>query len=471
MIEASKPAAVHAVQVLLCAAYFAALHWSYVAVECVEHDYYGFRFVPLPFGCQLWILTVALAPAFWLRTRLERPSDVALWVLYLAAYLPATFIPYHALEREWTSLTPFSAALCASMAALAYCSRWRPAKFRPLNLSPRLIHNLLAVATLLLTVVAVSVTGNASFDFSLENVYERRLDARETVQAGALAAYALATLSGAMAPLCILVGFERKSIGFVGLGVSALLILFSFSGAKADLVAPLYLLALYVLIRKRGKFFGPVITAGACALVVLSVLQAKVFGRQELALYVVSRGMHLPGLLTSYYLDFFSDHAHVCYADGFLRGIVSSPYAASIPRLIGEVYFWGPDTNANANFWASAFANLGYTGIAVTTLALGGLLYIIDSLAEAGDFVLIASVCGYFGIAWSNVPFETTLLSNGVLCCVVFFWLTSSSRRGLSLPASRPARIAAAAGLASIGGRVDVPSSRPFRVGARKPPS
>lgn len=462
-VDLSRAVAVRLFQVFLCAAYFAVLNWSYVTIECVAHGYYGFRFVPLPLGCQVWILVTALAPSSWLRARLERPSDVCLWILYLAAYLPAAFIPYHVLDRPWTSLTPFSAALCASMAALGWFSRLRRAKFPEVNISSRLIYSLLLLATLLLTLLAMVTSGGLSFDFSLEVAADRRLDARNAVQSGALVAYALATLSGALAPLSIVLGFVKRNAWFVGVGVLGLFSLFSFAGTKTDLFAPLYLFALYVLVRRRGKFFGPVIVVCASALVVMSVLQAELFGRQELALYVVSREMHLPGLLTSFYFDFFSDHAHVCYADGFLRWFVRSPYGASTPRMIGEVYFWGPDTNANANIWASAYANLGYAGIAITTAALGGLLYVIDSLAAIGEFVLIAAMCGYFGIAWSNVAFETSLLSNGILCCVAFFWLTPLSRA-----TPRHAGSSAPIGLAGTGGGVASPSGRSFPVRARR---
>jgi hypothetical protein len=418
-------------QVFLCAVYFGILNWSYVRVQCVEQAYYGYRYQELPWACQLLIWTFVLVPAVWLRTRAQRPSDVCLWVLYLTAYVPAVFIPYHVLDRPWTSILPLSLSLCASLAGLNWGVRLRPLPLRGFRVSPRLVHASVLGMTLLLTLLAMVISGGRSWDFSLENVYDRRLDARMAVQAGALVAYGLAFLSGALAPLTIVLGFTKRNLWYIGAGVLGLLSLFAFAGAKTDLFAPAYLLAVYVLVRRHRSSFGTAVVAGMAGLVAFSVVQAEYFGQNALALYGVARVAHMPGLLSSYYWDFFSEHSPVYFGDGFLHWLWNSPYDLPTPRLIGEAYMWGSDTNANANIWASGFANLGYFGFAVVTAALGWILYLIDSMAAKGEFALIATMCGFFGLVWSNTALETSLLSNGIaVSLVIFYALMSPSAPG-----------------------------------------
>jgi hypothetical protein len=416
---------------ILCAAYYGVLRWSYIRIECVEREYYGFRHVQLPLVADLAIAAMALAPALWLRPRLTRPSDVCLWVLYLTVHVPAVFIPYYVLDREWTSILPLSAALCASMAVLGWYGRLPITPFRGVRLSPRSVHTIIVGASLVVTLLVILISGGLQFDLSLENVYERRLDARLTVQSGGLTAYALAALSGSIAPLCIILGLTRRSLLFLGVGVVGSFSLFSFAGTKADLLAPLFLLGIYLLVRYQSGSFGIAIVASVTGLVVASVLQVELLDRNDLAAVIVSREMHIPGLLTSYYWDFFSEHPKVLFADGFLRWLWASPYDLPTARLIGDIYFWGADTNANANLWASAYANLGYPGLAITTFALGFLLRIIDRLAATGEAVLIATMCGFFGIIWSNAALETSLLSNGVAVTIgLFAALALSAKQG-----------------------------------------
>lgn len=440
----AQTAAGRLLQVFLCGLYYACLQWSYVTIECVEHGYYGYRYQELPWACQLLIWVFVLAPALWLPSRAHRPSDVCLWILYLTAYVPAVFIPYHVLDRAWTSVLPMSLALCASLAGLKWGVLLRPLPLRGLRMSPRLVHTCVLGLTLLLTLLAVIISGGRSWDFSFENVYDRRMDARLAIQAGTLVAYGLAFLSGAVAPLTIVLGFAKRNPWYIGAGVLGLLTLFAFAGAKTDLLAPVYLLAVFALIRYRRSSFGPTVVIGMAGFVALSVVQAEYFDQNVLALYGVSRIVHMPGLLTSYYWDFFTEHNLVYFGDGFLHWLWSSPYDLPVPRLIGEAYMWGSDTNANANIWASSYANLGYVGLAVVTVALGWILYLVDSLAARGDFAVVATMCGLFAFVWSNAALETSLLSNGIAVSLFVFYALippPPEKRRQPLPLSRlPAR-------------------------------
>jgi hypothetical protein len=92
-------------------------------------------------------------------------------------------------------------------------------------------------------------------------------------------------------------------------------------------------------------------------------------------------------------------------------------------RLIGEVYFGNLEANANANVWASAFANVGYTGMFGFTVLLGLMFRLIDGMAKHGDFVVTSLMCGMFGLTWTNGGLQTSMLSNGILVTlfVIFF--------------------------------------------------
>ena len=82
------------------------------------------------------------------------------------------------------------------------------------------------------------------FNISLEDAYDRRMDARETVVGGSIVAYAIATLSHSIGPLLIAIGYVRRNVVAFAVGVTGAVCIFALSGTKTDIATPAYLFAL-----------------------------------------------------------------------------------------------------------------------------------------------------------------------------------------------------------------------------------
>jgi len=260
-------------------------------------------------------------------------------------------------------------------------------------------------------------------DLSLEDVYERRFAAREIVQPRTMIAYAVTILSTSLGPILVCLGYVRKRWDMLAIGLFGLVSVFSLSGAKTNFFMPLFLLAMFALMSGNRRAFGQKIVFAGCCLVLLSIFEFTQLDSFFVSNYFVRRELLVPSLLTSFYWDFFKDNPHVYYSDGFLRWLISPQYDLPTARLIGEVRFHSFEANANANFWASAFANFGYTGMVLTTLALGTLLRLIDSIARNGEFLVTSLVVGMCAITWSNGALETSMLSNGVALSLAILYL------------------------------------------------
>ncbi len=411
--------------ILCCAAYYLVLQFSYRNLEGVMFTELGLVVRPPSAIIELLALIQALIPACVLPLAIRKPSDVAQYGLYLTVISPLAFVPHHVLDAEPLSIFVFSNYLNAVFCGLIwFCQRdvWR---FPSLQLDPQSIVSCLIGVNFALILV-VSGTSGFQYDLSMESHYDRRMVAREVVSSGSLQAYSIATLSGAVAPLLVSIGYLWRRPFALASGCLGLITIFAFSGTKTELFTTLFLAGMYALMMIDERRRGIAAMLAAVGLVLASLSQFYFFDRYEISLYFCRRTLFVPALLTSIYWDFFSQNPHVYYSDSFLRWLFQSPYDLPMARTIGATYFGSHEANANANIWASAFGHMGYFGVAFTTLIFGLLLRTIDAVAALGDARLACMITALFAMVWSNGALETSILTNGVGVSIMMIWAVAS---------------------------------------------
>lgn len=419
---ATRPFAIAA-----CTAYVLMLQYSYRHIESVLYPEICLRYSPPPHYYEVAGFALALLPALWIPVRLNRPSHLAYWILYLTVCAPTMFIPFHVMSCPPDRILTLSATICGLFALLAWIASGPPISVRPPNLAPKdIIRGAIMVTGLL--ILLVGYVSGFKVNFSLENVYDRRLEAREIVVGGGLTAYAMATLGSAVSPLLMAFGYVNKMPIALACGIAGVLSLFSFAGTKHDLAAPVYLVGVLCLMQKREQSPGAIVGIAATFLICLSVAHYFATGDNTISVYFIRRSFFVPALLTSLYWDFFDGQSHIYYGDSFLRWLHASPYQLPMARLIGEVYLHSADANANANVWASGFGHAGFIGMTVSTIVLGLLFRVIDGFARTVDLRVVSLMISLFALSWSNGAIETSLLTYGVLPSILLLHFLGSDR-------------------------------------------
>jgi hypothetical protein len=414
--------------VVACTLYFLTLNWSYAKVDSVLYDGIGFYYADLPIPVFLASLLMAVVPAFWLPIELRYPSQVCYWLMYLCVFMPTMFVPYHVLSyHRVQDVMVLPAAIWFSFALLGITYRFPAIRLPRSHIDQSVVIGIITLAALMLIGFVIRTSG-FQFTLSLENVYERRFNARESVVGGSITAYAIATLSHSLGPLLIAIGYVRRNVFTFCVGVAGAICIFALAGTKTDITTPIYLFALLFLVARYRQTFGITIVAATSLLVALAAVQYFVTARSDISVYLVRRQIFLPGLLTSFYWDFFSSGHYVYFSDSFLKSLIPAQYDLPMTRLIGDAYFANAESNANANVWASAFGNLGYAGMFIFTGLLGFLFRLIDGMAMHGDFLVTALMCGMFGLTWTNGGLQTSLLSNGVVVTLIALYFLHSAK-------------------------------------------
>lgn len=410
-----------------CIVYYFVLQYSYHHVEGVMYTEIGLVVRPPSTSYGFLAFCLAMAPAGVLPLGVSKPSDVALYFMYLTVIVPFSFVPYHVLAEEPLRIFAFTSYLTGLFCGLVVYCRGDAWKIPSLRLDTQTVLYLLCAVNALLVLV-VAGTSDFRYDLSFASHYDRRMMAREAVSGGSLQAYSIATLSGAVAPLLVSAGYLWKKPLALGSGILGLMTIFAFSGTKTDLFAPVFLAGVYCLMLLPDHRRPLAVVLAASSLLLASLGQFFLTDRYDLSVYFCRRTLFVPALLTSFYWDFFSQNPHIYYADSFLRWLMRSPYDLQMARTIGVTYFGSHEANANANIWASSFGHVGYLGMALTTLVFGILLRILNSVSSAGDKRLACMLTAQFALVWSHGALETSILTNGVGASIVLLWAISHPR-------------------------------------------
>lgn len=405
------------------ALYSSILHQVYSELVAPTFAYLGNRYASPDSSTMVVSWLFASVVALALPRRLNRPSSVMLWILYVVTVAPAILMaPYTSyLTASQASMTGGVIGATFIIVALSQRGERKPLR---LNVSPT---SLWLVVTLFscATYVLLMITNGLSFEFvGLLDVYDVRAEyADEASSVGALG-YLVATQANVVNPLIAARGFVQRNWSLTVAAVLGQLILYSTTGFKHVLFAILAWFIIVLVLRRRGTASsGVALLIGAgCLVIVAAVIDA--IGESNLMTSLFSRRfIFAPGVLTSVYVRFFTDNPQAHLGHSVLRGFVDYPYELSPPYRIGLWMANSPNLAANANLFADGYSNFGWFGIIGAGLVLLVYLRILDRAAVGLPIMVSAMIVVIPAVALSNTSILTAMFSHGLVVAVLLLAL------------------------------------------------
>jgi len=237
-----------------------------------------------------------------------------------------------------------------------------------------------------------------------------------------LTGYAINWQAWVINPFMIALGLRSRRVSWVLAGAAGQFAIYSITAFRSMFFSAAFLLYLLWLTRSNQAFGARLGGTWTAIFAGTGALQFLGYGLIPESLVGV-RMTALPGLLTGYYYEFFSSHPHVHLGHSIFKSFVTYPYALEPPYLIGYTYFHNVTEDANANLWADAYANFGYTGIVCFTILFAIVLWLYDSVAVGRDMRLAALVIGLPAFALANCGLLTSLLTNGTGFAMLLVYL------------------------------------------------
>lgn len=400
---------------------FALIAWSYKSQVAVVYAYEGYLIrAPDP----AWVginLIFALTPLLWLPMRPQRASSVTLWVLYLFTLVPICAVASLVPTRGQATSTMLCAWSVAFFFLASMGQRVLPASVIPSPFKVRQGRKWFALAAAALAAALWATFGIPTELTSLSGAYVQRLEFRQVLaDAHPAFGYLVTWSQTVVAPLLLVSGITRRRytwlIGGCGLFAWGFLI----NGSRQALAATPFAVMLYLAGDRHIR--GQTYAIGATTLLGTSAAGYALTGNAYALGPVAERLFAVPGVLSSYYYDYFLERPPVLLRDGVFSFASASPYPDQMTYLIGQEYLGRAEANANVNLIADSFANFWFAGLVAATV-LAVVLWVLDSVTVGLPLGAVAASLCLILLAMSNVGLTVTLLTSGMGLMIVCLWL------------------------------------------------
>lgn len=345
--------------------------------------------------------------------------------IYFILYVPTIIIFYFALETNRFHIVYLQVLFLSGMIMLFLADR---IKFkRPIVLYSRI--NIFKIVYFLLIVFTLYMLwrykGNLKL-VSFQDVYTQRSET-EDIGSDLITSYLSAWLANVLIPISLAYGlFSKKRVYFVTATISCVIIYMA-TASKSVLLFPLIIFLLFKLLKERRvKAAFSYIGMGLIGLMSFGLLS----GFNIFSSLLWMRTIGNSGVLTKDYYMFFQSHpftyyTHINVINFFTK---SYPYGAKgLGQVIGPFYY-GPLTNANANFWATdGIAAVGDFGILLSSVFLFIIFVIFNSISKNYSKVFLILILIPYLFSLLNASLFSSLLTGGAF--FTFFILTFESSK------------------------------------------
>jgi hypothetical protein len=399
----------------------AVIHVSYQYLIAPNYGYMRLVYQPPHLAVYSAMLVLLLLIAAILPVRLSRPADFLLWVVYLLVVVPSltisllagTLTPWYQLMLGCVVTVTFAAVIVAGRLP----SGWLTARIRPL---PPRVFWLIIIALSAALYGMLAIGGHIRFALpGLSAVYSVRGDFNAAAGGNVLLAYLMPAQATVFNPLVMAVGIMRRQWWLTAIGIVAELMLYAAGGHKTVLFSVPAIIVVAVLYWRGHRPSGALFAWGVGAVVGLSALIDYIANSPWLTSLFTRRLIDVPGQLTGAWIQVFSDQPKAHFAYSFLSPFLPYSYDVAPPFVVASKFFGNPTMNANANLFASGYANVGWFGIAMEAAMLAVVIVLANATAQRTPLTAAAMLLAAPSVSLVNGSVFTSLLSHGVAAALL----------------------------------------------------
>ena len=354
--------------------------------------------------------------------REHKISMEVLFVIFIIMFIPfTTMIGCRALTGSFVFWNMIYYLILFSLVCVS--DRLRGARLKIIMSHSKVIASnemLIAIAVVSMLVV-MYISGRYThfrFNFSLSNVYDLRLEARE-FDLPTILNYLFAWTK-VLIPVLLAIFIRQNRIIMVAACILTQLLSFGIDGAKAPLFMTIVVIMIQFVPTFNTSMMNKWFVQGISLLLFFGVIEQRMIGTIFISSGIIRRMSFLTNLISSWYYDFFTNNSPDFFKGSFLRYIgFHSQYTEGIARMIGRLYMNNAATNANNGMIADAFANLGYVGVFIMPILMIIVLKMLDSYSCGLDLRIYIIISLYIAIQLMNSFLATAFLTGGILVLLI----------------------------------------------------
>ena len=404
----------YCVTVLMTILYKVLLDISYVDILAPNYEYAGFH-LELSFGTMLFSYLLLFCVVFWIPKEYRSPSDFLFFFLLIMAYIPVLTLYACGGEDLYYTVLHTLFWICCGV-AIRFCPEITLPRLKE-KTARRLLYCVFGFFACY-CLVAVWRNFGLSFSFSIDDVYEQR--AAYKTASIPFAGYFFNWCGNVVFPGMAVYWLLKKRWLLCLIPLALQILLFSATGMKSMLFAPVFLIMALVLLRFRQKL--PWCLGAFASIAAGSGMIYELTGQIMPFSLMVRRLLLLPAKLSFYYYDFFSVTDKLLLSHSALSFLNSYPYDATPALMIGRLYE-KTETVANNGLVADGYMNFGVLGVFIWAVLLAVMLRLVDTVGKGKDDKFIIACFIVQTVNLTNSAFFTTLMTHGFLFALFFVWL------------------------------------------------
>lgn len=388
------------------------------------YDYWFYSNEPI-LSLYVYYFVIAII-AFFIPKYQSKPSDFLAWIFFFLVSLPTVSLSPYVADSFYTGSIACSILLISN--SLIFCV----SSIKEYKLIPRfkgfslidLKYFVVFFSLFLIVLVYLNFGFNIKtlLDLSIfTDTYEIRADFRDVKSGiGALSSYSIYWLAKFFLPFFICYGLAFKNKKYIYIGILLQLLVFTVSAHKSFVFSALLVFIVYFLLLKKYSFTQWL--ASTNLFLFLSVILYNFLNIDLLINMFVRRAFVMPGVLSNWWVNYFSINDFSYFQGSFLGDFFHSNSQLRAPFLIGLHYFGNDWTSANANFVVDAYGNAGIKGVVFTVLIVLFILLILNQPSRFSEEFKIFTTLISIPIFWSFVEtsFFIIFVTHGLLILILF---------------------------------------------------
>lgn len=261
--------------------------------------------------------------------------------------------------------------------------------------------------------------------FGLLDVYDLRSEARE-YQVSTLLGYIITAADNILPVLLVFFLVQKNwSIAFF---VSVIIFLnFGISAVKQVLFLLIFSWIGFFLV-KTESFFRSIIN-GVSALVIMSILEFKLFSTYFITNFFSYRILFIPAKLHHVYYTFFSVNEFDYFRQSILKWLLKSPYKEGIQFIMGDEDIGDFTARANNGLFSDAYLNFGFLGVITFPIIVIIILKALEGASNGLNAKILFIITTATTFVILGVPFSTALLTSGLLLLTLVLYTLPRNRR------------------------------------------
>lgn len=396
-------------------AYFLVLVWVNNAYIYSLYHYMGSAEKDFDFGLCIYLLCLGLACALLCGGSIRRPGDL-LVTLMVMVLVPHALVLNGANQFSpgadpWSGVS-LAVASGVLLIALVNKIRFRPHEDRQGTSGGRGLALLAALNVAVLAFILMKSIGYFSFDFGGQ--YVRRVIAREVFAAGSMNGYLASIGTQAFFPVLFAWGVYNRRSFYILLGCLNALILWGAFGQKYPFIVLGLIYGLMLYFRRFGQIKVSWVISAVLLVLLAGAIEYEVFGYSYLNDYLLRRAFIVPSTLLGAVDQFVGQFGANFYADTLLATLFGQGRGETLTFQLGTEIYDNPDMNANVNFFAIAYMQLGYWGVLIESLFVAGTVILMNFLFSRYQAFMAVPVAMLFTTKILEQSLLTVLLGSGV---------------------------------------------------------